>query len=271
MRTYFIALTLVLFLPVAAWAQDKANQLADALLINDLTAVMREEGFKSGQEVADAMLGGPSAGWTAILSQVYETDRMSALFRAAFAQALEGEDIDAMLTFFQSPQGQEIVTLELAARRAYLDEAVEEASKAILQNPSAAQQRRLALIEEFDANNSLIDANVVGALNANLAFYQGLDQGGVFNGAMTEDRMLSEVWEQEAEIRQNTTEWLYSYLLLAYEPLSDADFEAYIAFSDTPVGQAMNDALFEAFDVLFVDISLTLGLAVAEITKGQDI
>lgn len=266
-----IAVLFLVVMPFATWAQDKANALADALLVTELTEILREEGLASGQDIADAMLGGPSAGWSETLERIYDSTRMDQAFRTAFSESLEGQDVDAMLAFFQSPQGREIVQLELAARRAYLDPAVEEASKAVLADPTAEQRARLELIKAFNDANGIIESNVVGALNSNLAFYQGLDQGGAFNGAMTEDQMLLEVWGQEAEIRQETTEWLYSYLLLAYEPLSTADLEAYIAFSETEAGMALNAALFEAFDALFVDISLTLGLEVATATKGQDI
>ena len=53
---------------------------------------------------------------------------------------------------------------------------------------------------------------------------------------------------QNIDIRQNTTEWVYSFLLLAYEPLEDADLETYIAFSETGAGQDLNAAMFAAFD-----------------------
>ena len=47
--------------------------------------------------------------------------------RRAFGGAIEGADIDAILAFFTSAQGEQIVALEVSARRALLDEAIEEA------------------------------------------------------------------------------------------------------------------------------------------------
>ena len=70
----------------------------------------------------------------------------------------------------------------------------------------------------FIETNNLIETNVAGALNTNYAFYMGLMDGQAFGGALTEEQVLSDVWSQEAEIRSNTTEWLYAFLWMAYQP-----------------------------------------------------
>jgi hypothetical protein len=99
-----------------------------------------------------------------------------------------------------------------------------------------------------------------------------MSDGGAFDDAqMTEAEMLADVWSQEPDIRAETEGWLYPFLALAYEPLSDADIEAYLAFSESQAGQAMNAALFAAFDKVFSDISRDLGRAVAEMLSGRDI
>jgi hypothetical protein len=79
----------------------------------------------------------------------------------------------------------------------------------------------------------------------------------------TEDQLLSDLWAQEPGIRADTVEWIYTFLLLAYSPASDADLEAYIAFSETQSGRQVNHGLFTAFDQVFVAISHALGLAAA--------
>lgn len=88
---------------------------------------------------------------------------------------------------------------------------------------------------------------------------------------MTEEQILSDVWAQEPDIRFNSTEWLYSFLLMAYAPLSDEELETYITFSESEVGQDINRALFAAFDQMFIDISRALGLASAEMMVVQDL
>ncbi|MFT7311883.1 MAG: hypothetical protein ACI853_002385, partial [Paracoccaceae bacterium] len=105
----------------------------------------------------------------------------------------------------------------------------------------------------------------------NYAFYLGLSSGGAFDAAMTEDQMLREVWSQEEAIRTETTQWVYSYLTLAFQPLSVVDLEAYIALSKSTQGRALNGGLFAAFDALFVTLSGDLGRAAAQFMGGEDI
>ena len=45
---------------------------------------------------------------------------------------------------------------------------------------------------------------------------------------------------QIAEITEDTTAWLYGYMLLAYSPLSDDELATYVAFAQTEAGQSLN-------------------------------
>ena len=58
--------------------------------------------------------------------------------------------------------------------------------------------------------------------------------------------------------------------MLAYEDLSDAEMDAYIALSESPAGQAVNAILFSGFDGLFEAISNDLGRAAAGFIAGED-
>ncbi|MFA8443212.1 hypothetical protein [Yoonia sp.] len=161
--------------------------------------------------------------------------------------------------------------LELSARRAYLDEAVEMASKENAAIAMMDETPRFLMVQEFVDVNDLIEANVVGSLNSSYAFYTGLIDGGAMPAGVTGETALQDVWAQEPEVRKDTTEWVYSFLLMAYQPLSDAEMEAYIEFSRTDAGQDMTDALFAAFDGMFEDISRGLGLASARFMISQEL
>jgi hypothetical protein len=58
---------------------------------------------------------------------------------------------------------------------------------------------------------------------------------------------------------------------MAYQPLNDADLEAYIEVSETRAGRVLNRALFAGFDDMYVSISRALGVAAARFMTGQDI
>jgi hypothetical protein len=168
-----------------------------------------------------------------------------------------------MLDFFTTEPGLTIAILEASARAAFLDQTVEDAAKETAAVAMGDQTPRYDLITRFIEANDLIETNVVSAMNANYAFYDGMIAGGAADGQMSQDDMLAQVWAQEPEIRNNTIEWVYSFLMMAYDPLPDADVEAYIAFSETVAGQQMNNAVFLAFDGMFSRISRDMGMAAA--------
>ncbi|KPP91123.1 MAG: putative protein conserved in bacteria (DUF2059) [Rhodobacteraceae bacterium HLUCCA08] len=265
------AFSLTLAGPVAAQQADPA-EVFDAMRMDDLLRIMQQEGLAYGDEIGRDLFGAaPPARWDEQIAVIYDQDRMGATIRAELAAELEGADVQAILDFFASDLGRNVIALELAAREALLDDAVEDASREAAIVAMADEAPRVLQVERYIAANDLIETNVVGALNSNYAFYMGMMDGGALPGQMGEDQILSDVWGQEPEIRQNTTEWLYSFLLMAYGPLSDEEMEAYIAFSESPAGQEINAALFEAFDGMFIDISRALGVASAEVMTVQEL
>lgn len=261
-------------LPLRAAGADPAALLT-TLRIPEMIAVMQDEGIAYGDELEEQLFpGAGGARWDEAVARVYDEPALLERFQSAFAARLAADPqaMDQIAGFFGTDRGQQILILEIEARRALLDEAVEEAAAVSVDDMRARDDPRLALLERFAMANDLIEQNVSGALNANFAFYQGMSDGGAFDGAkMTEADMLAEVWAQEPDIRAETESWLYPFLALAYKPLSDADVEAYLAFSESEAGRAMNAAMFAAFDEVFREISRDLGRAAAEMLSGQDI
>lgn len=261
-------------LPLRAASADPAALLT-TLRIPEMIAVMQDEGIAYGDELEEQLFpGAGGARWDQAVARVYDEPALLERFQSAFAARLAADPqaMDQIAGFFGTDRGQQILILEIEARRALLDEAAEEAAAVSVDDMRARDDPRLALLERFATANDLIEQNVSGALNANFAFYQGMSDGGAFDGAkMTEADMLAEVWAQEPDIRAETESWLYPFLALAYKPLSDADVEAYLAFSESEAGRAMNAAMFAAFDEVFRDISRDLGRAAAEMLSGRDI
>jgi hypothetical protein len=251
-----------------------ADDLIDAMRVAELLAIMGEEGVAYGAELEDGMFpraGGPS--WAAAVAGIYDADRVLPIFRDALAAALPRDPAQAaaMSAFFRSDLGQRALVLELSARRALLDEAVEDASRLRLEELRAEKDPRFQLIAEFVGANDLIEANVTGGLNSNLAFYRGLSDAGALDPPMSEADMLDDVWSQEPALRAETEDWLFAFLILAYAPLDDADLKSYIAFSASREGRALNAALFAGFDSIFTDVSYRLGSAAAVFAAGEDL
>jgi len=277
MLRYLAAPVLFLSLALApAQAQEVTPAAVSKVLrMTEMMDIMQAEGLAYGEQLQEELF--PDAGsarWQDMVALIYDAPTMQREFEAVFEAELaaQPEATGLILDFFGSERGQRIVTLEIEARRALLDEAVEEAAQVAVQEMMEANDPRFDLLLEFAEINQLVEENVAGAMNSNLAFYRGMAEGGAFDGAeMTEQEILSDVWTQEPQIRADTEQWLYPFLSLAYQPLSDEDMQAYIAFSETPASGVLNRALFAAFDDVFSRISHDLGRAAAGMLAGQDI
>ncbi|RMA41434.1 DUF2059 domain-containing protein [Rhodophyticola porphyridii] len=260
--------------PNSALARENPDlhALFQAMGLYDVLEIMSIEGIEYGQDLEAEMFPGQGgAAWRAIVSRIYNLDRLTSAFETALpADAFSEEEFADLAAFFASDIGQRIVEGEVVARREIMDPVVEEAANIIYREELAAMSPRLELLETFNDANSLVDLNVAGALNSNFAFYRGLADGDAFEIDLPEDIMLAEIWGQEPEIREETVLWLYSYQLMAYDELSDADLQAYIDLSNSSAGQALNRALFAAFDAMFEAVSYDLGAAAALFVAGEE-
>ncbi|MGR3463940.1 DUF2059 domain-containing protein [Limimaricola sp.] len=266
------ALAALAVLPATAIAASpKVDRLVEALALDEVVAVMREEGLAYGADLGAELFPDGATGWGEEVARIYDAQAM----REALARGLEAglvrDEIEPLLEFFEEGPGARFARLEASARRAMLAPGVEDEALQMAATAMHDETERFALVDGFVEANDLIETNVAGALNANLAFSQGLLEGGAFGGAVSEAEILGDVWAQEPQIRRDTTEWLYAFLFLAYGPAPAGDLEAYTAFSKQPAGRALNRALFDAYDAMLTDISRQLGLSAARLMAGQEI
>ncbi|GFE66929.1 DUF2059 domain-containing protein [Litoreibacter roseus] len=270
-----------IFALATAFALSTSASLADAgsiteryfkaLQMEEVFEILQEEGIAGGVEMAE---GDPeitsSPAWISRLEAVYSKDAMNQAFRDAMDEVAQVELAEDAVAFFETDLGQRIVRIELDARTALGDEAVEEAARETAKQMVREDPIRVTLYDKFINVNNLVDSNVAGALNANLAFYRGLATSPTYAEGMTEGFILSTVWAQEPEIRADMEDWTRNFSTLAYSALTDAELKEYIAISETPSGQKLNTILFTGFDKVFERQSYELGRATAEFRAGED-
>jgi len=253
-----------------ACADARMTALVDVLKLSEAAVILSEEGKAQAQDLNRDMLDGQGgAGWAQQVMQIYAPARMVELVRAELEKELSGEALEQVIRFFASSRGTEIIELENAARRAIQDPDVEKAARAKFTEVEESGDERLALIAEYIDQGDMITRNVTSALNSNYQFLRGLAEGDAIE--MTEEEMLKDAAGDLEASTRDTTEWLFGFLLLAYHPLGDDDLRAYIAFSETAAGQALNRALFEGFGKAYEDISYALGRAVALNMTAQEL
>lgn len=253
-----------------ALAAPDIDTLSDVLRVDEFIGVMRDEGLRYGETLDEDMLAGTGGQYFRDqVRAIYDPDTMADFVRASLAAQMTPPDMAATLAFFETDLGQRILTLENAARVAMSDPDVEDIARAAHADLAGSDDSRLAQVARFVDVNDLVDRNVASALNSNYRFFRGFVDGG--GDKLSDDEILTQVWAQESELREDTENWLFGFLLMAYRPLSDDDLDAYIAFSESASGQVLNGALFDGFDAMYRTISHALGLATAGALDASDI
>lgn len=250
----------------------RAEAVIELLRLDEVLEIMRVEGMEHGEAIGAGLVAAQDeAAWAAAVRRIYDPERMRATMAEGLDDALPSDPgmIGHVEGFFTSDLGRRVLELEVSARRAMLDDAVEELARAGWSELEEEDGPRAAALRRFVAVGDLVEQNVVGGLNSTYAFYAGLRDSGA--GGIDGAGMLDDVRGQEAAIRAEVDEWLHAYLALAFGPLEPAELEAYTAFFDTPSGRVLNAALFEGFNGMFEALSRQLGQAAGGLMLGEDL
>ena len=264
--------------PADIGAGEALADIAVALQLDALFGVLREEGLAYGTTLeADMFPGGGGLFWSEAVSAIYDIKTMRARFDAAFAAELndqlqgDGPLVADAVAFFGSELGQRIVSLEIEARRAFLDTALEEAARVAADDRAGARDPLVRQLRRVIAAGDLLEMNVAAALSSNLAFMTGMSDSGLYGEGLPQDQILDDVWADEAALRDSSSLWLDAFLGLAYSPLTEAELDAYVLFVESPAGQRLNAALFAAYGAVYRQLSYDLGRAVGVAMLSRDI
>ncbi|MEM6728186.1 MAG: hypothetical protein AAF618_06780 [Pseudomonadota bacterium] len=268
MRAFLAAAAFALATPVAA---DPLERLMTALHIEEVVDILAIEGLESAAGLEDSMFpgrGGPA--WEAELARIYDREAMADSLSRLMGEAIPEDDLTPILAFLESEQGARIMSLEISARRAFVDPSMEEAA---LEAFADAEETRPELFEgvaAFTEVNQLVEQNIEGAFRSNAAFALGLKSTGAFP-RVTAEQLTAELWGGDEAVEAGIRDWLYAYLMTAYSPLPADDLDAYIAFSETEAGQVLNTAIMETFAAHFADTSFDLGAAAGRFMAQQEL
>lgn len=248
------------------------EELWTLLGMSEMVSILHDEGLSMAL-ISDVDLLGHEGGprWEAAVQTIYDEQVLQGELHRQFEVHMAQAHLAVLCDFYKREDMQDIILREIAARRAFLDISVEQ----------TARERWLQgdisdllddTIRDYVEQNDLIELNVMGSLNSNFVFLNALNQSlPDAVGHMSEHDILSHVWSQETEIRTDTTEWIFAYLHTAYEPVDPVVLDRYVTFSGTEAGQALNQALFSAFDAIYLRLSDDLGRVVGAMSREEEL
>ncbi len=275
LRQSVLPIVLATFLAGPTCASDAdRDALAEALALADLFDILHQEGVDYAARLEGELFPGRGGvRWDNAVADIYSVERIFPQFLDRLESELAAQDTDtgAIVAYLTSEEASRIVDLELDARQAFLDDEIREAAEERAAQMSVENDPRYATLQGFVADTDMLEANVANAMNASLAFYKGMAEGGAMAADMSERDMLDLVWSQEEDVRAETEAWVYAYLATSYAPVDDEALARYVAFYATEPGRDLNQALFAAFDAVFTDVSRELGRAAALQLVSQDL
>lgn len=254
-------------------AQDIVK-LAEMLGSPQLFAVISQEGHDYGDSLDQGLFGGKGGPrWKASVSRIYEPGGLQARFAQELARGLQGQPqvVADAAAFFGSDTGRRILEREVTARGDLLDPDTLEAAEVAAEKLRDARGPRLKLIRSLIEAGDLIESNVASGLTGSAAFNEAMAAIQPPAQRLPEEDRMAQVWRQEAEIRANTTSWLLTFMVRAYEPLSDDDLQRFIDFSKSDSGKALNQAQFNAYSETFREVMAALGHEAGRVLLGARI
>lgn len=256
----------------AASAQaDEFERLMVALKMDEAVDILTEEGAASAYGLEETMfpgMGGPA--WAQDVERIYAAAPRKVQLREEMAMMLSETDLEPLLAFFESDMGQRIMTLEISARRAFMDPTMEDVAAEAFADAEETRPVLFAQVQAFTETNDLVEANVEGAFRTNAAFALGAHEAGAF-AEMSVDTLIAEMWSGDELVEADVASWLYAFQMTAYSPLADEELADYIAISKTEEGQALNAAIMGGFDAMFTDISYDLGFSAGRFMSQQEL
>lgn len=281
-RLFCLCLLIGLWVPAAARPQMPSEQrdtvsqaVWDVMRLDTLAQVMREEALADAAEMATAMFPrGGTGQWLDRVAAINDPARIEALFVDGMARAMatvDADDVQAGLALYRTVFGQRLLQLEAEARLAMQGAQTEAAAREAFARAVQRRDRRAARIIRLIEAADLVDPNVVGNLNATIAFSKGFNAGGGFPAPPSETEVTRNAWAQEPSIRAQTEAWIGSYLFLAYGVLGDAELDRYIAHAASPGGKTLSRLMFAGFDAVLGVTSLEMGRAAAAELQGRQL
>lgn len=248
-----------------AKADGASDHVLDLARMNDLIEMMREEGIRNSLGSVDQLLPPGNAGeWHQKVARIYDGERMGEAVRSRFSEAVAGQDLSRIETFLTSELGKKMLENELRARRLLTsDKVYEQAALGAYEQKRRNPDQRLELMRQMVEGNDLVEQNLVGSLNANLAFLEGL---AVSEGDLPNEEMLmAHIIGESEKIREQTEDWIYAFVIYAYQDFSDDEIRQYLAVMRTPENRLYVNAMMSAFNRMRRDLSYALGVAAGEI------
>lgn len=269
MRAFTFIVLIVLFAVRPAVA-DTFGQLYAALNLQEIVAIMRQEGLEEAEATKEIYLKNiRKDSFNSAIDALYSEAFMETQLRSGLKTALSEDDAEIALAFYQTQLGALASKLETSARAAISNDAVEEMAVSVANDALQAGNKRAKLLKNAVTDMELTEYNLSGAFSARFAFLSGLAEAEELG--ITQDQIINLIAQDREALRDEIDQWVLGFVFMTYRPLSDEELSQYLAFLLSTPGKALNRALFEVFNELSTQNAGQLGKLLAAAIQAREL
>lgn len=269
MRFLFLT-TLAIFFVARPAASETYEQLYAALNLQEIVAIMRQEGLEEAEATIEIYLKDMrKESFDTSIDILYSETSMASHILSGLETALSEPDAEIALAYYQTPLGVLVSKLETTARLAISDDAVEEMAVSVVNKALQSGDKRAKLLQKAAADMKLTEYNLSGAFSTRFAFLSGLAEAEELG--ITQDQIINLIAQDRDNLRDEIDKWVLGYVYMTYGPLSDEQLSQYLTFQMSNTGEVLNRALFEVFNELSVENAGQLGKLLATAIQARQL
>jgi len=269
MRIFALITATVLFVTRPVYA-DIYQELYAALHMDEVVAVMRQEGLEEAETTAEMYLkNSVRNNFDSAVDALYAEASIKRQLLKGLRAALAKADAELALDFYRTSLGVLVGQLETTGRVAISNDAVEEMAISIAQDALQAKDERAEILQSAAEEMGLTEYNLSGAFAARFAFLSGLAEADELG--INQDQIIELIARDKDSLRAEIDKWVLGYVYMAYRPLSDTELSDYLAFQMSSIGKALNQALFESFNAVSIHNAGQLGKLLATALQARDL
>ncbi len=183
----------------------------------------------------------------ASVDAAYATDALLRYIEAALATSLPETASAEVLAWLESDPGQRISLREAEASKEFAAPGkVRDATETMTPPPAARSDRYHRLVEATHrvAGQAQITLGIVAGTSYVLASAAAVGEA----KAPDPDAIRASLEPRRASLAASLGKAIDALMAITYEPISDADLDAYLAFAESPAGHVFHEATVRAID-----------------------
>lgn len=272
LRAQFVAVVLMLMLPLSAAAADRAK-LDRFLEVTGFDVALDSIRLSAG--MAPEMLGLQAEDfgteWTRLTREVFDTDTMHDLALDILEKTLTDEMLTHAADFYASDLGQRLVVVENTSHMADNGDVKAESGAEIVAGLDRLDSPRLEYLRRMTAASDSAGTSLRAMQEVQVRFLMAAELAGVIELRLSEDELRTLMAGDEEAMKAEMAEGALTGAAYTYQSFSDADMLAYAEALEHPTMRKVYDLMNAVQFEIMANRYEALAVAMQRLQPSQEL